>query len=175
MSPPFEPAAARQFGFETRLPHTNCPTRVADRSRNSAPQTPPVRAHARAPRRMPPKRILTPYGTCIVTRAGYWRTVMVPRAPDCRYRRVRTTPGSGSSGNSPTTGTGFTNRNPSTGDWKAPAIETGISDAEDCDYDCEQEVFAARDRYNRGESSEDELRDEVCSAIAWQTGHACAE
>lgn len=62
-----------------------------------------------------------------------------------------------------------------TGGWKAPAIETGISDAEDCGYHCEQEVFESRDRYYTGESSEHELQDEVCSAIAWQTGHECGE
>ena len=74
-----------------------------------------------------------------------------------------------------TTVTGLTNRNSTTGGWKAPAIQTGIADAEDCDYTCEQEVLEARNRHNRGETSEEEQQDEVCTAIAWQTGHQCGE
>ena len=123
---------------------------------------------------VPPERICTPYGACIVTRAGYWRTVRVPQSEKCGYRRVRVTPRGGTSGTTTTT-TGFTNRNSSTGGWKAPAIETGLTGGEDCGYACEQEVLEARDRHNRGESSEDELKDEICTAIDWQTGHACGE
>lgn len=82
---------------------------------------------------VPPERICTPYGACVVTVAGYWITVMVPRAPECGYERVPSTPGPETSDSTPTTSTGFTNRNSSTGGWKAPAIETGITDAEDCD------------------------------------------
>lgn len=124
---------------------------------------------------VPPQRVCTPYGACVVTVAGYWITVMVPQAPECGYRRVQNPPDVNSRDDSPTNSTGFTNRNSSTGGWKAPAIETGIADAEDCDYSCEQEVLEARDRHNRGETSEEEHQDEVCGAIAWQAGHPCGE
>lgn len=100
---------------------------------------------------------------------------MVRQADECSYRRVQSTPGPDSSDSTSTTATGSTNRNSSTDGWKAPAIETGIADAEDWDYSCEQEVLEARDRHNRGETSEEEQQDEVCTAIAWQTGHPCGE
>jgi len=120
-----------------------------------------------------PTRICTPYGACIVTRAGCWRTVMVLQTPDRRYRRVRITASSSSSANRPTADAGFTNWNP--GGRKAPAIETGTRDAENCDCNYEQDAFEVGDRcYKRG-GSEHELRKEVCGTRAWQTGDVRAE
>lgn len=98
---------------------------------------------------------------------------MVPRADECRWRRVRITPSTGRNGS--TTTTGFTNRNSRTGGWQAPTIGTGNADAEDCEYSCEQEAAEARERYYTGRSSEERFRREVCDAGAWQTGHECSE
>ncbi len=151
--------------------------RPPDCARRSAAWTLPCtpRPDREAREWVPLVRVCTPCGACVVTVAGYWITVMAPQADECSYRRVQSTPGPDSSDRTSTTVTGFTNRDSSTDGSKAPAIETGIADAEDCDYSCEQEVLEARDGHDRGETSEEEQQDEVCTAITWQTGHPCRE